>query len=328
VSLTFDFLPDPCRAEMLDRRMHRELGLSLQHICEASRGIIPFDEGRAARLIARLTERSAFAPAVFAQYYELVEAILTEDRAGAERLFAELVAAQPFSSGMQVVDFGDPELGSDNQRYAVMFNSDSSLDLGFMPTTPELATAFRMRLAAGLSLLHRALPALAGEIQAIVRQIVIAGSDPAKALQFDGGSHYKLWGALFLNANYHPNPVAVAEVLAHESAHSLLFGFCTDEALVLNEDAELFDSPLRSDKRPMDGIYHATFVSARMHWTMSQLAQSEILSADEQDAARAAAATDLANFDAGYEVVREHGVLTGLGRSLMACAKEYVDDVR
>ena len=33
-----------------------------------------------------------------------------------------------------------------------------------------------------------------------------------------------------------------------------------DELFVLNPDWERFPSPLREDPRPMDGIYHATFV--------------------------------------------------------------------
>jgi HEXXH motif-containing protein len=120
----------------------------------------------------------------------------------------------------------------------------------------------------------------------------------------------------------------VCEVLAHESAHSLLFGFTVDEALQDNPDEELYASPLRVDPRPMDGIYHATFVSARMHWAMTRLAESGLLTEEQREKAYAAAASDLTNFDAGYGVVAAHGVLTDTGAALMRGAHDYMQSVR
>lgn len=322
-----DFVPDPRRARAIDRRMHRELSASLTHVCEASRGQIAFDEVAMAQLIAGLSSGVGHKPSTFGRYYDLVRAIGDDNFASGERLFAELAAAAPAAPGLEVLAIDDPALGEDSARYLRMMNDDPTVDLSFEAPKPADAASFRVRLADALALLDEALPELAGEIRAIVRQIVIAGSDPARKYQFDGGSHYQLWGALFLN-HHHAGRVALAEVLAHESAHSLLFGFCTDEALVENEDEERFASPLRVDPRPMDGIYHATYVSARMHWTMARLAESGQLTAAERRFALDAAAADLKNFGAGHGVVAKHGALTGLGRGLMQAARGYIDSVR
>lgn len=327
MTINMKFLPDASRARHLDIRMHRELGLSLEHVCDVSRGIIEFDEVAAQVLIARLLDGVSFGPSVFARYYELVEAIYSDQFAEAETLLCELVESSPEASSLRVLDLGSEELGVENARYNRMMNSDDTIDVGFRSPAPDVAFAFRERLSMGFDLLDCALPELSGEIRAIVRQVVIAGGDSSKKYQFDGGSHYQLWGALFLNGAFHPDKVAVVEVLAHECAHSLLFGFCTDEALVMNDHEELFASPLRVDKRPMDGIYHATFVSARMHWAMSQLAHHDALSAEEKARARSAATVDMVNFNAGYQVIREHGRLTGVGHGLMASAKDYMDAV-
>lgn len=75
----------------------------------------------------------------------------------------------------------------------------------------------------------------------------------------------------------------------------------------------------------MDGIYHATFVSARMHWAMSKLAQSPTLTASQRARALDSATTDLKNFNAGYGVIVEHAQLTETGKSLMAAAKAHID---
>ena len=305
--------------------MHRELGDSLDHVCAASLGELQFDAPAMRHLIASLLAGSDYAPSVFADYYDLVSAIDAEDAAEATRLFIALAGARPLAPGLDILTLGGAELGDNSERYRRMMSADPRADLGFLPPSAQVASDFRVRLDAGLGLVREALPELYGEIRGILRQIIIAGSDRSKANQCDGGSHYQLWGALFLNGDFHPDRVAVAEVLAHESAHGLLFGFCTDEPLVENDDEDLYVSPLRVDERPMDGIYHATFVSARMHWTMTQLANWAGLSAEEQERARDAAALDARNFASGYGVVAEYGRLTALGEGLMAGAKAYMD---
>jgi len=319
------FAPDAARARQLNARMHRELAASLRHVCEESRGVLSFDETNLHRLLSDLEAGVDYPAADFARYYDLVEAIVDDRFRDAEQLFVELAAARPWDGGLDVKVLGSSELGSESDRYERMMNSDPTLDIGFMPPKPELAEAFRERLAKGLELLDRGLPELAGEFRAIVRQIVISGGDPTKSLQFDGGSHYRLWGALFLNAEFHPDALAVVEVLAHESAHSLLFGFCTQLPLVENDEDELYSSPLRPDPRPLEGIFHATYVSARMHWAMTQIARSGVLSPEEVEKAHAAAKADLDNFYSGYEVVAEHARMTPVGVELMTEAKAYMD---
>ena len=59
--------------------------------------------------------------------------------------------------------------------------------------------------------------------------------------------------------------------IAHEATHNLLFGLCADGPLADNDDGERHASPLRPDARPIDGVLHATCVSARVHRMLSRL---------------------------------------------------------
>jgi HEXXH motif-containing protein len=194
----------------------------------------------------------------------------------------------------------------------------------FAPITPEMHRAFAALVDEGLALLDTGLPALAGEVRAIVHHMLFAQAPAGALVEFDGASHYQFWGLLFLNPKHHRTPLAVAEVLAHEAGHSLLFGLTVDEPLVHNPDDALFPSPLRRDPRPMDGIFHATFVSARMAWAMEGLADSGLLSATERAAARDAAAKDRANFASGLAVVDAHGLLSGTGRAILDNARAWI----
>jgi HEXXH motif-containing protein len=136
-----------------------------------------------------------------------------------------------------------------------------------------------------------------------------------------------LWGALFINPARPKTDVELVETLAHESAHSLLFGHAIDDPLVENDTAERFQSPLRDDPRPMDGIFHATFVSARMHYAMARLAQSGLLAAADEASAREAMTRDASAFRDGLAVVEANGRLTGLGAAVMAGARNYMATV-
>ncbi len=263
-------------------------------------------------------------PAVFGAYYDTVVAIGDDDLEEASRQLARLARWTPFGA-REVVAYGSPDLAEDNALYHAKW--DHAVSPLRAPST-AVASGFRTRLDDGFALMQTALPELYGEIDAILRQVVVIGKEPAAPMHVDGGSHYQLWGALFLNGEFHPDRIAVVEVLAHETAHCLLFGFCTEEPLVLNGDDELHPSPLRHDLRPMDGLYHATFVSARMHWAMTRLAEHSGLSEDERGRAREAAAKDADNFEKGYGVVATHGKLTERGAALMEGARSTMAEAK
>ena len=122
----------------------------------------------------------------------------------------------------------------------------------------------------------------------------------------------------------HADPLSLLETLAHEAAHSLLFGIQISGALVLNPDHERYTSPLRVDLRPMDGVYHATFVSARMHFAMQELLASGLLRGEETALAQEAAARDRGHFFEGLRAVKKKGRLSPTGAAVMAGAEAYM----
>lgn len=303
------------------------LGESLRHLSEQCSGLVEHDTAKLEALSDALCRGERQTPAVFAYYYRLLEAVLDGAFDDAEDYFAALAGIEPLQQSLRIAPLAPRELGPSYPLYRDMMNSDPTVDIGFASPSEAGFTAFRQRLESGLRLMRAAVPKLSGEIEAIIQDIVIVAGDKSKKFQFDGGSHFQLWGALFLNGDSHHDDVAIVEVLAHESAHSLLFGFCAEEFLVENEDEELYSSPLRPDPRPMDGIYHATFVSARMHWALDQLLKSGALDVAGRERALKANALNVSNFRSGHAVVEEHGRLTTLGRRLMEGASAYMASV-
>jgi hypothetical protein len=326
-TIDYGFAPDGDRARIIDRKARAYLAESIEHIAKQSAGIIPYNVAALTGLIEGLRQGQQYPPGTYGTYFELALCLMDEDYDRAEKLFDALVCDEVISGNFRIVALDSPYITRHRERYLALMDSDPNSSFIMRPPSVAEANGFRTRFEHAWKLLGEAIPALADEFAALVSEVCMVVGDPNARMQFDGGSSYMLWGGLFLNAASHDSEASLIEALAHESAHSLLFGYALDEALVENDDDELFKSPLRVDSRPMDGIYHATYVSARMHWSMSRLIESGRLDATGQAKAEKARAHDRENFEAGYAVVREHGRLSATGRAVMAEARSYMDSL-
>ena len=74
----------------------------------------------------------------------------------------------------------------------------------------------------------------------------------------------------------------------------------------------------------MDGIYHATYVTARMCWTMNELLRSATLNPEEAEFARQRRATDSRSFWSGYATILESAKLSATGQALLQGAHDYM----
>ncbi len=319
--------PSAEQGQHADIVMRRQLGNSLSYLRDVCASWL--DAGEATALAAAAEALQAgrrLHPAVFGHYAQWVQALVQEDqdqaRLAVKALLNSAAQGERYAS---CVSLDDPEL--DTSRDIITTLMAAGDDDGMALTSPQpSALEHTLRtLDEAWVLARKRVPALAAEIQTLVAQTVLVGNAPEASLRFDGGSSYMLWGALLINADEQRSPVAMLELLAHESAHLLLYAAAHAEPLVANPEEERYPSPLREDPRPMDGIYHATWVSARMAWAMHQLAVHPNTPAAQAEEARSALASDLSHFRAGHAVVQAHGRLTPTGRSVMADASSWVN---
>jgi HEXXH motif-containing protein len=324
----FGFLPDAAQAKAFDRKVRRSLADSLEHIAGQARGQLPFDVASLEPVIARMRGGARYPCATFALYAEAVLAICEHDNELAAQLLERITLERPLTQPWRVLPLDAPQHAPHAERYLRFMGSDPTIDFAMFPAPPAIAAPFTQRLLDARELIGQALPDFAGEFDALVSDVLLVVGDNRAPYQFDGGSSYLMWGGLFLNATSHDTLVGMVEVMAHECGHILLYACAADEALVENEDEEVFASPLRQDPRPMDGIYHATFVSARMHWAMSSLLASALLDEPSRLAAQNARDQDVENFWSGFEIVSRHGRLTATGREVMREAQAWMETAR
>jgi len=264
-------------------------------------------------------------PLAFGAYFELVLALESGDLGGARELLLEIAAAPNHAGGPVVLDLADPATDRAAARYHRLIDTDPNEPFHVLPPPPELSLAFRQRLAEAFALLERGDAEIADEIRGLLREIVLAvGPIRPGSMTFDGASSFMLWGAIVLNPRLLTSALDVAQALAHESGHNLLFGLCADGSLVENDDERRYRSPLRQDLRPMDGIVHATFVTARMHRSLARLRASGALSGDEDAQAVRLLADHVRNFAMGWEIVDRDARLTERGQEIMGDARRHM----
>jgi hypothetical protein len=318
------FAPSAERVLFLDWRMRSRLADSLRYIFAQGDGQFTVAKERCDAFLTRL-EQEPISPLAFSFYSDAVLAIENDDIEAASGLLTELIALPSDAGDTQIIPLADPAKDATAQRFARFLNTDPSIEFEIFPPSAEAVKNCRTQIGDAFALLDAGDPALAGEIRALLRQIILAaGSKNPKTMTFDGASSFMLWGAIIINANRSDGAIEMVQMLAHESAHNLLFGFSADESLVENDPGELFSSPLRKDPRPMDGIYHATFVTARMYRVVRELLESGILDAAAKEKAEKDLAENARLFKQGIETVWKHAKLTALGESVMRGASDYM----
>jgi HEXXH motif-containing protein len=314
----FDFEPNPDRAFAVDSRVRVGLAESLAAVFQA----LPETDGRAVERILTRIRSGAVSPAVFGLYTDLVEAIF------ADRLDRGLVLARELrafdlahSEVLQIATLRDDHLGEgQSARYARLLNNDPELRLELRPLPHAVFSAALARVNKSITLINAVLPNLAGEIRNLVRQIVLVESNDEDF----GATTFQLWGALFLRLKPDWGRVEIAEALAHESAHALLFGLAMGQPLVRNEPETAYTSTFRSDPRSMDGVVHATYVLARMHYTVSQLLDSGLLSAEEELVAVEARQRSANRYFENWDVLDKDAEWTPEGESALSSARAYM----
>ena len=314
--------------------MHNELAKSLGYVVTQIKLQSPGSEAcqntdKLKPVISLLQSGQRISPAVFASYYQLVLSILAgEDYA--EKI-NDLLATVETRESLVFKDFNAAGLGSEKMisLYTASLDTDDKLSFGFFPPKPEESNRTKASVMRAITLMRQLVPDLAAEFEAIVIEVLLAAaaSEP-DAPRFDGASSYMLWGALALSVDDEKSDLEMIETLAHEAGHSILFGLTIEEPLVKNDDNDVFESPLRPDPRPMDGIYHATFVSARMHNAMQECKKSGLLKKEQLIECETYLDASKQAFIDGYSVVADSGDLTATGKTIIDNAHGYMSSIR
>ena len=317
--MTFEFAPRPAQALHNNQLMHRALIDSVTYLASAmaDQGLTVKSQ-RVSEWAAQAASNSQLRPSVFGAYFDLVAAIQSDDQGAALVLLDEVISSRPAQQAATINHLGRDYTERETDRFQRYMGNGRTGASGIDVPHDEDADHFQRLIKDAFNWIDRAVPELGAEFRALIRDIILVSPDDRSADVFEGGTSFKLWGALFLNAESEFTPAQLVTSLAHEEGHAALFGACRNEMLVENPDSEVFWSPIRQAERPLEGIFHAAFVSARMLYVMKHQVADTSLSA--QDRARAIQDAEKAAhiYTEGVEIVRQNGRLTQTGATILA----------
>ena len=134
----------------------------------------------------------------------------------------------------------------------------------------------------------------------------------------------RAFGGIICNTQIDRMTAATALVLVHEHAHNVLFALSPSHGVVLNADEELYSSPLRIDPRPMEGIFHATFVLGRMIYWLELVCSSRRVSSQDIAYAEMMLKQLKPRYQEGVETIARHARLTEEGRLAFEMTQQYM----
>lgn len=295
----------------IDRRMAESLR-------ELSAALLDFPHADGLAAQAALVEGGfLLEPTAYSTYFQLLRALQANDQQALRALIATL-ALTPTSNGVAIRMLGFDAFGRKGVRTTRDdFASDSLLhtQMGVIPA--GAGPRMHRKLTGALDLIADLSSQAWQDITDVTTEIVAAYGTMRGLTTFDGCSSLERYGSILINMRRDRTPLGLAETLVHESAHGLLFALSCNEHRVLNPPSERHASPLRHDPRPLDGIYHAVFVLARMFAFVSDVAQSPNTTQTMRAEAQRRMDARRKNFLDGYAVLQEHARLTDIGQSLL-----------
>jgi hypothetical protein len=303
--------------EELDADIRDRLAQSLEHVVARSGPSLGADPARCQPAFNRIRQHRQH-PRVFAHYYEMVFAI-GEGRHGDAGAHLEVILEQSKQPvGFSIDSYSHETLGADYELFPRLLFAEERAANPMTPPPPALFRESAQNLEDALEIVERVDPVISGQIRALFSKIyVTCGANDSGAFAYAGATSFMIWGATFLNANEYSTQWKAVQFLVHEATHALLFALCSTEPVVTNPPDELFESPLRADLRPMDGIFHATLVCARItSFNRKWLGNCDLDSAEQEHMEVYTNLHAQACLD-GIDVVKRHGTLTDSGRRLL-----------
>ncbi len=306
----------------LDQAMRDDLATSLERLGERASDVLSAEVDTAS--MARQIRSHAILPGVFARYYDLITALQKQDWLAAERLWREISRWAAMPADFSILSFDTNDLGDDAERYQRLFSAGQSVLPQFVRPDEEALASLRRTVPAALDLLDVVHAAWAAEVRALIAQVVALVLPGSKAEPAYGGSSMMVWGGIVVNIGRPPDLLQVLSILVHEATHQLLFALSRTEPLVLNPVNETFGTPLRPTPRPMNAVFHSTYVSGRIHTLFDMLLQRLDLKGAELAQVEETSRLQRTRFQQGCDLIKDKARLTPLGWRLIDEACEVI----
>lgn len=311
----FTSSPDGANARAFRTELNGRIKSDIAKFARVSSRSLPTQSAALEAAVSRMQTGSRVSPLLFFWHQDLLAALQAQHLDGARTALERLTELAPHAAEMGPPLRVDTVAGSMHEALTRIAASHTvtgdSPDVvtRVEPLEAERRATFGDWVTHAADRIGAADPDLLGEIRELVSEVrVYQGQGPR------GVTSVLAFGAVFLRwpNNVHTGPAYVLETLVHEAAHLALYAVMSVDPLILNGYEGTFASPLRKDPRPLYGIFHQTFVLARLCRLWDKLIRVG------EAWAEAKLVEDHRLFLDGYRVIHENAQLTPAGNSIVA----------
>jgi hypothetical protein len=190
----------------------------------------------------------------------------------------------------------------------------------YYPVSQDEFETMKKTMIEALQIIQKTCPDYYEESQRFISEILLIKADRIRH-----GSSVDAFGMMFRNFNFRWEHLTDSiDIIIHEIAHLYLYVLNTLDQIVVNA-TDLHSSPLRVDKRPLIGIYHAAFVLSRVVDVLRETLKKKTLPQSEVSYCKELIERHITEFNMAMGVLNEHAILTPIGQGLLSSAQTLID---
>lgn len=313
-------LPVTGRALQLRTSFNRSLIDSLKYLLEACIEVIPSHcFSKANQTLASLNPELKLSGLLGIIHSDFFNAAEQQDLQRVKQI-AERLATDSY----QIQETKYVTLSEINNFYSplvkTMLTTGVTTEVNYFSLSSKEFVGIKNAFQQGIAIYKESFSEFYKEFQELISEILVI-----KAQGLKGGSSFDAFGMIFLGYldKWQGRVSEVLDFIVHEQAHLYVHLLADNDRLVLNP-SERHEAPLRKEKRPLIGVYHATFVLARVQYVLGKALASNEIPTSEKTYCEELLTYYRERCQVGLNVLKNHARMTPLGEALITSASKLL----
>lgn len=321
-ALVSEALPLYGRASSLRRDFNLSLIESIKYLIEVCSEVVPDSLlSQVQQKMNNLKPEHKFSGFLSLLHCELLNAAEKNDIEGVNSIIQRLNSEEPYIQNLKFLNFSDLD-----ERYLtalkIIFSQEIKREVEFFPLSISEFKAMETALQRGLSLYKDAFPCFYEEFEQLIGEILLL-----KAKGLYQGSSTDLYGMIYKSFFHQWEKVTdIFEFFVHEQSHHYLFLVNKNDLLLLNP-LDIHFSPIRREKRPLMGIYHANFILSRVCYVLDEALANNAIPMVERSYCIDFLEKYKECFYEGLKTLEIHGQFTPLGKTILESVTQLVESI-
>ena len=327
-STTFMFTINPNQLNAKKARFVQaeKVKKSIHYLINECQNKLSISDEKLAHSLLKLQDIERLTPEIHYYHHALQAAMRRQEKDNVHILLLKLIDIIDHAASLEFKELSITSVGNlEWEKFVTeeairLTKEDCDREAEITPISESTLSFFKDVVTAALCIIARHDSDMYDEIHEQVKIIKLFDGKVTMGL-----TDVRILGAMLIRLpRQNLNPVLYfLEHIVHEASHIHLNCLMAMDPIILNSSEDRFASPLRKDLRPMVGVLHATYVSARIVRTFLQI----YLATNNQEFLHPLAET-LDEVIRGMVEIKKHAKLTEAGGQLIASIQTLIESAK